>query len=361
MIRGFLIAAIVVIFARCAPSPPPLNIIILTIDTCRADRLSCYGYDLLDTPHIDSLATEGVLFEEARTCVPITLPSHVSIMTGLYPVVHGVRENGAYVAADSLLTLAEILKGNGYATAAFMGSFPLESRFNLDQGFDYYGDLFGEKDGSSKGAAGGVSIFFDERPADEVNEDFFRWLENHDKSPFFAWLHYFDPHQPHDLRPPYDATCATRPYDGEIAFVDECVGRLRKQLDKENLLERTIFVVTSDHGEGLGEHGEMTHALLLYDSTLKVPMIIRCPRTVGLAAARVTDPVRTVDLLPTILELLGLDVPPGIHGRSLVGIMSGSSGPAETHYTETFFGKLHFGWSVLAGYQSEGWKYIHGP
>jgi arylsulfatase A-like enzyme/Tfp pilus assembly protein PilF len=344
----------------CCSRGPKLNLVLITIDTCRSDRLSCYGYDRSHTPHLDALAAEGVLFEEARTCVPITLPSHVSIMTGLYPTVHGVRENGAYVAPDSLLMLAEILKSRGYQTAAFVGSFPLESRFNVDQGFDHYGDSFGEREGLGKEAGGGVSIFFHERPADEVNAEFVHWLAEEHGEPFFAWLHYFDPHQPYEPRPPYDAICAGRPYDAEIAFVDASIGRLRRELEERGLLERTIVVVTSDHGESLGEHGERSHALLLYDTTLKVPLIIRCPEEMGVVG-RVRQHVRTVDLVPTVLELMGVQIDGRWQGRSLVGLMRGEGGTEHEHYYETFFGRLHFGWSVLAGYHAGAWKYIHGP
>lgn len=336
------------------------NLILLTIDTCRADRLSCYGYDRETTPNLDRLASEGVLFENTRTCVPITLPSHVSILTGLYPTFHGVHENGFYTAADSLLTLAEILKGEGYATAAFVGAFPLDSRFNLDQGFDHYGDAFGEREGRSVPGVGGVSIFFVERPANEVNEEFFHWLKERGREPFFVWIHYFDPHQPFEPRPPYDAMYAGSPYSAEIAFVDECVGRLRGRLEQTGHMERTIFAVTSDHGEALGQHGEISHALLLFDSTLRVPWIMRCPQDMRIAG-RFSHPVRTVDILPTLLELLGFEIPGMLHGTSMAGLFRGEDGGVRDHYYETFFGKLHFGWSVLLGYQSGPWKYVHGP
>jgi choline-sulfatase len=345
--------------AACGRGSRPA-VLLLTIDTCRADRLSCYGYEHLHTVHLDALAAEGVLFEKARTCVPITLPSHVSIMTGAYPAFHGVRENGYYKAADSLVTLAEIFKEAGYATAAFVGAFPLESRFNLNQGFDHYGDAFGDREGLGRAGLGGVSIFYQERPAGEVNAEFFRWLDDARGEPFFAWLHYFDPHQPHEMRPPYDSMCAGRPYDAEIAYVDECVGKLRQELQRRGLLERTVLAVTSDHGEALGEHGELTHALLLYDSTLRVPMIIRCPQSMGLQT-RVSLPVRTVDLAQTLLELAGVGPTSRLQGSSLVPAMRGHTISEEDHYYETFYGKLHFGWSVLLGYQKGDWKYVHGP
>jgi arylsulfatase A-like enzyme/Tfp pilus assembly protein PilF len=347
------------VLAGCGRQPR-LNLLLLTIDTCRADHFSCYGYDLLHTPNVDGLATEGVLFEAARTCVPITLPSHVSIMTGLYPSSHGVRENGMYKTPDSLLTLAEILKDEGYATAAFVGAFPVESRFNLDQGFDHYGDTFGEREGRGRAGAGGIAIFFNERSAKEVNAEFFQWLDERESQPFFVWLHYFEPHQPHEPQPPYDGLCVGRPYDAEIAFVDECVGMLREKLEEKGLLERTIVAVTSDHGEGLGEHNELTHALLLYDPTLRVPLIIRCPAGMDLSG-RVTEPVRTVDLPPTLLELVGVKPPDFWEGKSLVDLVRGGVAPSDEHYYETFYGRLHFGWSVLMGYQAGGWKYLHGP
>jgi arylsulfatase A-like enzyme/Tfp pilus assembly protein PilF len=344
----------------CCARAPELNLVLLTIDTCRADRLGCYGYARAETPNIDRLADEGVLFEEARTCVPITLPSHVSIMAACYPTVHGVRDNGAYITPDSLVTLAEVLREAGYSTAAFVGSFPVESRFNLDQGFDHYGDVFTERRGLSKEGPGGVSIFFHERPATAVNAEFFAWLDDGPEAPFFAWLHYFDPHQPYEPRPPYDAICAGRPYDAEIAFVDACVGGLRRQLEDRGLLERTVVVITSDHGESLGDHGERSHALLLYDPTLRVPLIIRCPGE-RRQRRRVADQVRTIDIAPTLLELLDAEPPPSWRGSSLVSLMNGRADAGREQYYETLFGRLHFGWSVLAGYQAGQWKYVHGP
>ncbi len=353
-------AAALSLIGLCCARAPQANLLLLTIDTCRADRLGCYGYARAETPNLDRLADEGVLFEEARTCVPITLPSHVSIMAASYPLTHGVRDNGAYLTPDSLVTLAEVLSGSGYTTAAFVGSFPLESRFNLDQGFDHYGDVFSERQGLSREAPGGVSIFFHERPATEVNAEFFAWLDDTPDLPFFAWLHYFDPHQPYEPRPPYDALCAGRPYDAEIAFVDACVGRLRRELEDRGLLECTVVAITSDHGESLGDHGERSHALLLYDATLRVPLIIRCPGR-GRSAGRVTDHVRTIDIAPTLLDLLGVACPPDWRGSSLVSAMHGADDVSREHYYETLFGRLHFGWSVLAGYHAGPWKYLHGP
>jgi len=336
------------------------NLLLVTIDTCRADRLGCYGYDSIETPHIDRLALEGVLFEQARTSVPITLPSHVTIMTGMYPSAHGVRDNGAYVVSDSLITLAEILKGEGYLTAAFISAFPLESRFNLDQGFDHYGDKFeGERDPRA-GEFDGLVLNAAERTAGQVNAEFSRWLDGSEHEPFFAWIHYFDPHEPHQVNAPYDTLYAGREYDGEIAYVDESVGRLRELLEARDLLEKTVFLITSDHGEGLGEHGEDAHGLLLYDSTLRVPLVVRCPRDMGFQE-RVINPVRTVDLLPTILELLEIEPQPRACGVSLVELMHGGTIPQMSQYFETFWGKLHFGWSVLLGLQSGNWRYVHGP
>ena len=355
--RQLIGVAAVFLSLSCAPKPR-LNVVLVTIDTCRADRLSCYGYDFLQTPNIDRLAAEGVLFEQARTCVPITLPSHTSILTGCYPSVHGVRENGGYRAADSLRTLSEVLKDEGYETAAFVGAFPLDSRFNLDQGFDHYGDSFEERGGEESQGPGGFSIFYSERPASAVNEEFFAWLRDNDREPFFAWLHYFDPHQPFEPRPPYDALCAGRPYDAEIAFVDECIGQLTSRLEARSMLERTVFVVTADHGEALGEHGEISHALLLHDATLKVPLIVRCPARLGVHG-RVSQPVRTVDIAATVLDLIDADQ--SIRGTSLVPLMRGHGEAPRGHLFETYYGRVHFGWSVLFAYDLDGWRIVHGP
>ncbi len=354
--RPWVLAPTLLVFASCAP-PPRLNLILLTIDTCRADRLGCYGYDLLRTQNLDRIAAGGVLFEQARTCIPVTLPSHTTILTGLYPGAHGVRDNGRYRVPDSLVTLAEVLRRAGYRTAAFVGAFPLDARFGLDQGFEYYGDEFEGRGGDESAAGGGFSIFYPERRASSVNEEFFTWLRTRAREPFFAWLHYFDPHQPFEPPPPYDALYVGRPYDGEIAFVDECVGQLIRRLEDRGLLDRTVLVVTADHGEALGEHGEVTHALLLHDATLRVPLLIRCPSRMGIRG-RVAHPVRTVDLPATLLDLLG--VGRVLPGESLVPAMRGGAAPAGGHLLETLYGHFHFGWSPLVGYDVDGFRLVVG-
>jgi arylsulfatase A-like enzyme/tetratricopeptide (TPR) repeat protein len=347
------------LLALACSSPPQFNILLVSIDTCRPDHLGCYGYRDSVTPNLDALASEGIVFENARSCVPLTLPSHVSMMTGLFPSRHGVHDNGAYVAAESLTTLAEKLQAHGYRTSAFIGAFPLESRFNLDQGFDYYGDYFDGPAHMGGPTAGTIASMSSERPADAVTAEFLAWFPRFGAEPFFSWIHYFDPHQPYEPPASYALRYPGHEYDAEIAFVDSCLGAVIAYLDNANLLERTIIVVTADHGEGLGDHGEDDHGLLVYDSTLRVPLIIRAPKELDFRGS-VSLPIETVDIMPTILQLAGMEVEHAVDGISLVSVMRGESVGPRISYFESFMGRLHFGWSGLAGVTCGSWKYIHG-
>ena len=261
----------------------PWNVLLVTFDTTRADHIGCYGNERIQTPTLDGLAKDGVRFARALSAVPITEPSHSTIITGRYPIAHGVRDNGLFVLGDDQLTLAEILKSHGYDTAAAIGAYPLLSRFGLNQGFDLYDDhLTGiYEDWRGERTVPKQELFFDERRAAQVNEAILPWLEEHAKTgdgkPFFAWVHYFDAHQPFDPAPPYDQLYADDLYDGEIAYADSRLGFLLDRLKQLGELDRTLVVMTADHGEGLGEHDELTHAILAYDSTLHVPLIIRPP------------------------------------------------------------------------------------
>jgi arylsulfatase A-like enzyme/Tfp pilus assembly protein PilF len=352
------LASVLLLTLGCS-SLPRFNILLVTIDTCRPDHLACYGYHDIATPNLDRLASEGIIFKNARSSIPLTLPSHVSIMTGYYPNAHGVHDNGAYVVPESLATLAEELQGKGYATAAFIGAFPLDSRFNLDQGFDYYGDYFNYGAYSGNPNSGNIASVTSERPADGVTEEFLQWFKHLGREPFFAWVHYFDPHEPYEAPASYALQYPERQYDAEISFVDHCLGRILDNVEEAGLLERTIVVVTADHGEGLGDHGEDDHGLLAYDSTLKVPLVIRAPEQLGFRGS-VVSPVETVDIVPTVLGLVGIDSDRNLDGISLVSVMRGEPASRRVCYFESLMGKLHFGWSELAGVRCGSWKYIHG-
>jgi len=358
-----LVLALSVVGSGCG-SAPKWNVVIVTFDTTRADHIGAYGYDGASTPNIDRLAREGTLFRQAFTAVPITLPSHTTIMTGRYPTGHGVRDNGIFTVPEEELTLAEILRNEGYRTAAAVGSFPLTAQFGLDQGFELFDDRVspGFEDFLARRRLPKSGLFFDERRAARVNEAVYPWLEEHHREPFFLWVHYFDPHQPQVPPPPYDQLFAGRSYDGEIAYADESLGTLLDRLRELGVYERTLVVFTSDHGEGLGEHHEDTHSILAYNTTLHVPLVMRIPR--GPTAWVVDERVGTVDIVPTVLELLGLAVPEGIHGRSLTPLLDfggGEAKPPRPYYAETLSPRLLNGWGELRGIFSGRFKYIHGP
>jgi arylsulfatase A-like enzyme/Tfp pilus assembly protein PilF len=357
-----LLVGLAVAAGGCAPEPP-WNLLVVTFDTTRADRLGCYGNDTIQTPHLDALAAEGVRFERAYAAVPITAPSHSTILTGRYPISHGIRDNGLFVLAPEQQTLAEILRERGYATGAAIGSFPLVRRFGLDQGFDLYDDHIGQRYESLHGnrAIPVAGMFFEERRAGAVNAALLPWLEDHAVRPFFAWVHYFDPHHPLAPPAPYDQLYASDPYDGELAYADESFGVLVARLRELGVWHRTVVVFTSDHGEGQGEHGEETHSLLLYNGTLRVPLIVRVPG--GAAGAVIEESVGTVDILPTVLELLGVPVPAGVQGRSLAAFVRDGHGEPRGAplYAETLSPRLSHGWGELRALVSDGWKYVHGP
>jgi len=358
-----LLLAFSVVGSGCG-SAPKWNVVIVTFDTTRADHIGAYGHTGASTPNVDRLAAEGALFRRAFTAVPITLPSHTTIMTGRYPMAHGVRDNGIFIVPEEELTLAEILRGDGYRTAAAVGSFPLTAQFGLDQGFELFDGRVsaGFKDFLARRRLPKSGLFFDERRAARVNEAVYPWLDEHHREPFFLWVHYFDPHQPQVPPPPFNQLFAGRLYDGEIAYADESMGTLLDRLRALGVYERTLVVFASDHGEGLGEHHEDTHSILAYNTTLHVPLVMRIP---GGPAGRVVDErVGTVDIVPTVLDLLGLAVPDGIHGRSLeplVGLGNGEAEALRPYYAETLSPRLLNGWGELRGIFFGGFKYVHGP
>ena len=353
----------------CGSPPSRWNVLLVTIDTTRADHIGCYGHTGARTPTIDGLAKRGVLFERALATVPITLPSHSSLMTGRVPPAHGVRDNGLFVLGDEQVTLAEHLQEAGYRTGAAIGAFPLTAQFGIDQGFEFFDDHLGApyEDLYGQRVLPKERLFFDERPASRVNEAAFPWLDagaDHKGEPFFLWLHYFDPHHPHEPPAPYDQLFAHELYDGEIAFADEALGAVLDKLEQLGVEDETIVVVTSDHGEGRGEHDESTHSLLAYQSTLHVPLIMSWPG--GPQGRRVTPWVSSVDVVPTVLDLLGLSPPAEVQGRTLKSLAEseGSEGRGDRRrelYAETLSPRLSRGWGELRALLVDGKKYIHGP
>jgi len=335
------------------------NVILVTLDTTRADHLGCYGDRDARTPNLDALARAGVLFEQAASPAPLTLPAHSSIMTGMYPTHHGVRVNGSTALGQSQTTLAEVLSEKGYETGAFVGAFVLDGRWGLNQGFRVYDDHFDLKKYKHIDLAGV------QRPADQVMDAALAWLESHKPDPFFAWIHLYDPHSPYEPPEPFRSQHGQRGlaglYDGEIAFADEQVGRCVSWLRRNALDEKTILVVMGDHGEGLGSHGEGTHGYFVYDYALRVPFVVATPFS-ELRGVRVDSQVSAVDVFPTLLALGGIDFAAKVHGRSLLPVMLDPRREEAVYaYGESMTPNLQFGWSSLLCLRSTRYKLIQAP
>lgn len=347
----------------CARQEEDLNVLILTLDTTRADAFGAYGSTVASTPNFDSFSAErAVRFERAITAAPITFPSHSSIMTGAYPVFHGVHDNDYYRLDDRITTLAEILKGAGLNTAAFLAAYPLDSQVNLSQGFDFYDDDF-QQDWSAaeKRSRTALSFGFLERKSDRVNRAVERWLERNGDERFFMWVHYFDPHQPYDAASPYSSQFSDSPYDAEMAFMDESFGDLMGMLRERGLADNTLVVIVGDHGEALMEHGEPTHAAFIYDSTMNVPLWVAPPNG-GSAGASVPATVRTIDIAPTVLDLLGFEPGAEMQGRSLRPLLEEPALDwSEPALIESYYTRFQFGWAPLRGLIDDGWKYVEAP
>lgn len=358
-----LVALAALPVAAQTTAKPPLNVVLITIDTLRADHLGCYGYKQIKTPNIDGLAADGVRFERAFAVVPVTLPSHTSMLTGTYPMFSGMHDFSGNKLSPLQPTLASVLKQAGYQTGAVIASAVLDSRFGLNQGFDFYYDHF---DFSRLNEANLDEM---ERPANVVADVALQWLEKDSlaKNPqkkFFLWMHLYDPHFPYRPPEPYSHEYAARPYDGEIAFADEQVGRLLRFLKEKGLYQNTLIVLCGDHGESLGEHGEQTHGFFIYNATMHVPLIIHLPPNAD--ARTVSDPVSLVDLMPTVLAALGQDVPPQVQGRSLLAELHGESRDENQArdrvlYGETYLPRIHFNWSELRGSENAKYHFIDAP
>jgi arylsulfatase A-like enzyme/Tfp pilus assembly protein PilF len=331
------------------------NVLVITIDTLRADHLGCYGFTLAHTPAIDKLAGESVRFSDAISSAPITMPAHSSIFTGLFPPAHGVRDNGAYALGENAVTLAERLRDAGYTTHAFVSALVLNRRYNLNQGFETYDDdLWAEDDPKL--------FMIRERQAPKTAGRFLEWFDGWNRTrtkPFFTWIHFFDPHQPN--RPsPADAALAVSPYDAEIAGVDRQIGRIVDTLRRAGQLDNTLLIVTADHGESLGEHGEQTHAIFVYDATVRVPLLIHYRP--AFAPSVYGGPVRSVDVVPTVLGILGLPGGEATDGHDLGAALRGKEpAPDLPQYSESLLSEVGFGMAPLFSIRHDGYKYIRAP
>jgi choline-sulfatase len=348
--------AILLLIAGCRKAETvrgPCNVVLITIDTIRADHVGAYGDRRAATPNIDALAKEGVRFDQAISPVPLTLPAHASILSSTLPLHHGVRNNGGNPFPANRETLAGLFRQNRYRTAAFVGAFVLDHRFGLDRGFDVYDDAIPRNPAAT-------SQFDAERRGGEVVDRALGWLQQKDSRPFFAWVHLYDAHAPYDPPEPYRSRFSQRLYDGEIAYVDEQIGRIVAEVRREGVERQTIIALVGDHGEALGEHGELTHGLLLYEPTLRVPLIITAPGL--LPPSVVHQPTSTVDLATTLSALAGCRFPDGNRdGRDLSGALrKGSEPPVSTSYSETEYPKT-FGWSGLSAVRRGSDKLIASP
>ena len=330
----------------------PRNLLLLTLDTTRADRIGCYGGADAATPILDRLAARGVRYDQATTPSPLTLPAHVSLMTSSHPAEHGVHANGDYRFGGARPTLAEVLAGQQYRTAAFVSSFVLDRQFGLSRGFRVYDQPSAP---AATGAAPAPAAAL-ERSAALTTTKASAWLRAEGRTPFFLWVHYFDPHDPYEPPPPFAERFGDDPYAGEIAFMDAEIGRLLGVLEQLELAGDTLVVVVGDHGEGLGQHDEESHGVFLYESTLRVPLIMALPGELGEGEV-VRAPVSTIDVAPTVLDLLGVTPPPGLGGRSL----RDDSDPTAEIFSETRYPLLSYGYSPLRALRRGPWKYIDGP
>ncbi len=351
-----LLASLALLVESAAPhaAAPRPNVLLITLDTVRADHLGAYGDKDAQTPALDRLAREGVRFADAFTHAPLTGPAHAGILTGVYPARFGIRDNAATPLPPDAPTLASTLKKAGYRTGAFIAAFILDRAYGFDHGFDEFDSRFDRFEAGDKLKA--------ERTAGQVLQPALAWLSALPADqPFFAWVHLYDAHAPYSPPEPYRTRFRSHPYDGEVAYVDSAVGRLLAVLERKGVLDRTLIVAIGDHGESLGEHGEQEHGVFLYDSVLRIPLIMRLPARAhaGLVA---TDQVRAVDLMPTVLEVLAVPVPPHLDGRSLTPVIAGkhAANPPPA-YAESDYPLLHFGWSALESLRVPEWKYISAP
>jgi choline-sulfatase len=352
----FSLLALALVLVGCGRGAP-LNVLLVTLDTTRADHLGSYGYSLARTKNIDQLASEGVLCTNAISAAPITLPSHSTIMTGLYPPAHGVRDNGSYALGDDAITLADRLAGAGYDTRAFVSALVLNRRYNLSKGFaGYDDDLWSERRPAM--------FMIRSRPGPKTAENVAAWIGDwaraKKRKPFFVWMHLFDAHQPYTV-PAAERILFPTPYDAEIAVLDRSIGIVLDELRTDHVLDNTLVIVTADHGESLGEHQEKTHGLFIYNATVRVPLILRAPKILP-RAETYTGPVRSVDIVPTVLAALHLPGGETTQGENLLPAFRGDVPPPDLpQYTESLLTHIDFGMSELYGIKHGAWKWIRAP
>jgi arylsulfatase A-like enzyme/Tfp pilus assembly protein PilF len=344
-----VIAAAVLLLSAAAFGAAETNLLLVTVDTLRPDRLGCYSRKYVRTPAVDALAAQGVLFAKAFAHNPTTLPSHTNILLGTTPLAHGVSENSKARVDGANLTLAEHLKARGYATGAFVGAFPLDSRFGLNQGFDVYDDRL-----PSRPSGMGT---YSERRAEAVVSAASAWISRQ-SGKWFCWVHLWDPHAPYAPPEPFLSEYADDPYSGEAAYVDSELAVLFGEIGKRGQTDRTLVVLTADHGESLGEHGEMTHSYFAYNSTIHVPLVIAGP---GVKAGTVAENVGHIDIFPTVCELLGVKPPPSLQGVSLVAAMNGKKAGSRPIYFESLEPHLNSGCAPLRGFIEGSTKFMDSP
>ena len=333
----------------------PLNVLLITIDTLRADHVGSYGYKAAQTPALDALAARGLRFDRALTVAPLTLPAHASLMTGTFPVHHGVRDNAGFVLPDDQPTLAHVLRARGYRTGGFVAAFVLDHRWGIGRGFDRYSDRF-----DLGRYAPDVGVDTVQRSGREVVDEALAWLHEDRSRLFLAWVHLYEPHAPYAAPPEIRARFPGTPigaYDAEVAAADVQVGRLVDALSAEGRLDRTIVAVVGDHGEALGDHREQEHGFFVYDATIRIPLIVAGP---GIPSRAIRQQVRIVDVMPTILDLLDIDAPSAVQGRSLVPLAQGQQLDL-VGLSETWYPRQHFGWSELTAIHDGRYKLIAAP
>ncbi len=348
MSRWLVLLTCVASATFCTSRSPaaPIGVVLITLDTTRADRLTAYGFADAAMPHLERLAREGVVFDQATSVAPLTVPAHASLLTGLLPPSHGVRENSSPPLAPQHTTLAEILGRHGFHRGAIVGSGVLDPDRGLSQGFDYY---------SAAPGAHRPQPDAPQRNAEAVIDEAIAWLQRVSDAPFFLWAHLYDPHRPYQPPEPFASRYAHDPYVGEIAYADFHLGRLLDALDRRDVLDRTLVIVAGDHGESLGEHGERDHGIFVYESVLRIPLIVRTPLV---EPRRVRSVVRLIDVMPTVLDLLGLPPTPS-DGVSLKKLMNGEQADLEA-YAESLY-PSRFGWSPLRSLRDGRFKFIDAP
>ncbi len=337
----------------------PLNVVVVTLDTLSARHLAQYGNDRIETPAFGRVAAEGVLFEQATATVPLTLPSHASMFTGTYPMFHGVRDNGGYYLRDEAETLAEALGDAGWVTGAFVAAFVVDSRWGLDQGFDRYHDDFDFREFER------ISLDSVQRRGDDVLDAALAWMDQVRDERFFSWIHLYDPHWPYDAPEPWASSVTGYPeadYDAEVAFTDSLVGRLLDWLDAQGLTEDTLVALIGDHGESLGRHREGAHGFFIYDASMQVPFLVRAPYRQVRRGLRVPAQVRGIDLMPTVLDLVGVPTPGPVQGVSLLSLLDGTETDLGLWaYSESLYPRNHYGWSPLRSLRNGLLHFISAP